>query len=69
MKSHRGENSQYIFSVILAAMGARFVNLATHAVNFFVDLATEVKPLLFLFYCKPVTENLSKVKIEILENL
>ena len=46
-RGDRGENSQYIFSVILAAMGAKFVNLATHAVNFFVDLATEVKPLLF----------------------
>ena len=47
VKSHRGEKSQYIFSVILAAMGAKFVNLAPLAVNFFVDLATEVKPLLF----------------------
>ena len=34
MKSHRGENSQYIFSVILAAMGAKFVNLPTHAETF-----------------------------------
>ena len=47
VKSHRGEKSQYIFSVILAAIGVKFVNLATHTVNFFVDPTTEVKPLPF----------------------
>ena len=69
VKSHRGKKSEYIFSVIFAAIGVKFVNLATLTVNFFVGLATEVKPLPLWFYCQPVTENLSKVKIEILENL